>query len=370
MHTPLIRYLVSSPDGDIPVDNDKLNLPLEGDPVETPYRLYFQSIKNFLVSRAYTQLLSAAKENFGREIHSEEISEIIVRTEKHGALYHPASLELILKERRLKFGVLVAVSEEGREWLKKEFSVIQGINAKFKMAYLPKVYFFDEQDTMSFLLEEWFEGYHEFHLSINEKGEQLIKLWEFGKGYKYLSSEQSFEIYRQASKILTLYYDINEFSQIYPWHHAAGDFIARVEDEKIDVRLTTARQYEPYMTFQDKEGINPVIALFYFLLHLTLKMRLDKLDGLGDTVWAEDFCLDATIKGFIEGLRFKNELKNYLGSEDEFLHLLKSFPLEDLKTAYIPLIDLYKGTADYPVITANLDRHVKAFYTILQNFPS
>jgi len=401
MHTPFIRYLVSSPCGDVPVDNDKWDLPLEGDVLKTPYRVYFQSIKNFLASAAaHTQLLSAAKENLGREIRSEEISEIIIRIEKHGALYHPASLELILEESRIKFGLNVAVSEEGKNWLKKEFSVIQNINTNCKMPYLPEVYFFDEQETMSFLLEEWFEGYHEFHLSKTENGDEKLKLWEFGKGYHYLSFEQSFEVYKQASKILTLYYDFKDFSQIYPWHHAAGDFIVKIEDEsnpplppftkgrdlesptlkngnlvgfsggKIDVRLTTARQYEPYMTFQDKEDINPVIALFYFFLNLTIKMRLDKLDGVGATVWAKDFCLEATKEGFIEGLRLKDELKDYLRSEDELIHLLKSFCSEDLKTAYSPLIDLYKQTGDYPVITVNLDKHVEALHTILQNFPS
>jgi|GEM_PF-139175 len=415
MHTPLIRYLVSSPYGDIPVDNDKWDLPLEGDLLKTPYRVYFQSIKNFLVSGAHTQLLSAAKKNLGREIHSEEINEIIIRAEKHGALYHPASLELILEECSLKLGLNIAVSETGRNWLKKEFLVIQNINTKCKLPYLPEVYFFDEQETMSFLLEEWFEGYHEFHLSLTESGKQCIKLWEFGKGYKYLSTEQSFEIYRQASKILTLYYDINDFSQLYPWHHAAGDFIVRIGDknnspspnpshqgrgnkreifyrkrghsalipsplagegkgegyfqEKIDVRLTTARQYEPYMTFQDKESINPIIALFYFLLNLTIKMRLDKLDGVGNTVWAGDFCLEATIKGFLDGLKLKEEFKNYFGSEKEFFNILKSFHSEDLKTAHSPLIDLYNLTGDYPVITANLNSHVEAFHAILQNCP-
>ncbi|MBU4320466.1 MAG: hypothetical protein L6246_10040 [Thermodesulfovibrionales bacterium] len=381
MHTPLIRYLVSSPYGDVPVDTGKLDLSLECDPLKTPYKIYFQSIKDFLDKDKFKLLLKAVSKKYRREVHANEINEIIIRAEKHGALYHPASLELILEECSLKLGLNVAVSETGRNWLKKEFSVVQNINTNCKLPYLPEVYFFDEQETMSFLLEEWFEGYHEFHLSLTESGKQCIKLWEFGKGYKYLSTEQSFEIYRQASKILTLYYDINDFCQIYPWHHAAGDFVVRIGDEnkegkgegyfqdKIDLRLTTARQYEPYMVFQEKEHINPVIALFFFLLNLTIKMRLDKLDGVGDTIWADDICLEATIKGFLDGLRLKEEFKNYFGSEKEFFNILKSFHSEDLKTAYSPLIDLYNLTGDYPVITAKLNSHVEALYTILQNFP-
>ena len=370
MPAPLITYLISSPFGDVPVDADKMHLPLECDPLKTPYKVYFQTIENLIMQDQCSHLLMAADKKCGMGFRSNKIKEIIIRAEKHGALYHPASIELIFEESRVKFGLNVAVSETGRDWLKKEFSVIQDIKKKCNLPYLPEVYFFDEQATMSFLLEEWFEGYHEFHLSMTESGEQVLRLWEFGKGYTYLSEGQRFEIYRQASKILTLYYDMNDFSQIYPWHHAAGDFIAKAEGNGVDIRLITARQYDPYMVFQEKEQMNPVIALFYFLLNLTVRMRLDKLDGVGDTVWAEDFCLEASVKGFLEGLGLKAELKDYFGSEKEFVNILKSFSPEDLKAAYSPLIDIYKGTNDYPVIIANLDGHVEALNAILRNCPS
>ena len=347
-----------------------MHLPLECDPLKTPYKVYFQTIKNLLEHDSFSHLLKAAGKRCGRGVPVHEINEIIIRAEKHGALYHPASIEVILEKSSLKFGLNVAFSETGRDWLKKEFSVIRHIKKKCNLPYLPEVYLFDEQATTSCLLEEWFEGYHEFHLSMTESGEQILKLWEFGKGYTYLSEGQSFEIYRKASKILTLYYDLNDFSQIYPWHHAAGDFIVKAEGDRVNIRLATARQYDPYMVFQEKEQMNPVIALFYFLLNLTVRMRLDKLDGVGDTVWSEDFCLEASVKGFLEGLGFKAELKDYFGSENEFVNILKSFSPEDLKAAYGPLIDIYKGTNDYPVIIENLDRHVEALNAILRNFPS
>ena len=367
MPGPIIQYLVSSPYGDVHADADKLDLPLECDPLKTRYRDYFQSIQTFLEQNKFNTITKAASEQCGRDIRLSEIDKIIIRAEKHGALYHPASIELMLQEQSVKFGVNVAVSVPGRNWLKKEFSTIQDINTKYKLPYLPQVYCFEEQETASFLLEEWFEGYHEFHLSRTESGKQLINLWEFGKGYTYLSDAQSIELYRQASKIITSYYDINDFCQIYPWHHAAGDFIVRIKDEEIDVRLTTARQYDPYMVFHETEDVNPVIAFFYFFLNLTLKMRLDKLDGVGNTVWADDFCLDASVKGFLDGLKLKDGLEACFGSEENCLNILKSFSGEDLKTAYGPLVDRYEGSADYPVITAHLDRHAEALYVTLQN---
>jgi hypothetical protein len=304
-----------------------------------------------------------------REVLLKEIFEIIIRTEKHGVLYHPASVEVILKDSRLKFGLNVAVSDTGRHWLKEEFGVLLKLYSKFALPYLPKVYGYGELNAMSFLLEEWFEGYHEFHISRDEENKQHLKLWDFDHGYKYLSPEQSFEIYKKASQILTLYYDLEDFSQILAWHHAAGDFVTKIEDNKIDVRLTTARKYEPFIGFADSNALNPILALCYFFLNLTIRMRLDKLDGLEEVVWADDTCIDATLIGFFEALQTKENLKTYLNlpEAEDFLSLLQSFTQEELKTIIISLIDQYRDTSDYPVIISNIDKHIDKLSITLQN---
>ena len=344
---------------------------MEGDELKTTYRLYFHAIKDFLSKDEFKPLLFMISKGLGREVQFKEISEIIIRTEKHGVLYHPASVELILKESRLKFGLNVAVSDIGRYWLKEEFGVVHKLHSKFALPYLPKVYGYGELDAMSFLLEEWFEGYHEFHISKDEDGTQRLKLWDFDKGYKYLTSKQSFEIYKKASQILTLYYDLENFSQILAWHHAAGDFVVKLEDEKTDIRLTTARKYEPFIDFVDSNALNPILALCYFFLNLTMKMRLDKLDGLGEVVWANDTCIESTLIGFFEAMRTKGNLKPYLNlaKAEDFLSLLKSFTQEELKTIIVSLIDQYRDTSDYPVITSNIDNHIDKLCIILQNLP-
>jgi hypothetical protein len=417
MNKPPIRYLVSSPYGDIPADENKWDLPLEGDELKTSYRIYFHSIKDFLSQDEFKPFLSSLSQKLGKEIHLKEVNEIIVRTEKHGLLYHPASIEPILKEGRAKFGLNVAISDSGRYWLKEEYGVLQKLHTKFDLPYLPRVYCFSELNALSFLLEDWFEGYHEFHISKDNEGTQRLKLWDFDYGYTYLSSEQSFELYRQASQILTLYYDLSDFSQIFPWHHAGGDFVVKIEDKAIghphpnpppsrgradrgsplsregesisfadkyppstggrglggggiNVRLTTARRYEPFIGFVDEDTLNPILALCYYLLNLTIRMRLDKLDGLGESVWVEDFCVEATVQGFLDALRLKDELRFYFNSEDEFFSILRSFTREDIKTIFSPLIDLYKETSDFIVIRKNLDKHIEELHaTILQIFP-
>jgi hypothetical protein len=368
MTTPVIRNLVSSPHGDVPVDDDKLHYPLEGDPLKTPYIDYFKSIRTFLGKNNFSQLLRTINEQSGINIAMSDIDELIIRAEKHGALYHPASVEVLTTHKRLKFALNVAVTEAGRDALQREFFVLQALHNKFNLPYIPKPYYADELHSMVFLLEEWFEDYHEFHITGTGKNGQQVTLWQYSKGDRLLTRSQSFEIYRQAARILTLFYDLKDFRLIYPWHHAAGDFVVKIaDDEHIDVRLTTVRGYEPFMGRDKDEMVNPAVALFYFLLHLSIQMRIDRLDGVGDVVWADDFCVDATVKGFFQGLALKQDPEDCCGSQGVFMKLLQSFSRDDLRIAFESMIEQYAKTKDSLVIEKHLGRHIDEFYLTLQN---
>lgn len=370
MKKPAIRYFVASPAGDVPVDTGRLDYPLEVDPLKTPYRIYFRAISDFLTKANFQPLLEAVNNRLGTDFDLIALNEIIIRTEKHGALYHPASIECVLADKKVKFCLNVAVTESGRNALKKEFDVLQTLHKQYRLPYIPKPFLLDEADSMVFLLEEWFEDFHEFHIAKSEHGEERLKLWEYGKGDRFLSDKQSFEIYRQIAMILTLYYDIETCRMIFPWHHAAGDFVARIEDETlIDLRLTTTRGYEPFMGPSDEDIVHPALAMFYFLLHLSVQMRLDKLDGVGDIVWAEDKCVDATLAGFFLGIESKKAFRDYFGSHTEFLALLRSFSMDDLATTFKPVVEQYEKTKDFPVIARNLENHIARLYSTLRNYP-
>ncbi len=375
---PEIKFLVASPAGDIPIDEKKLDFPLEGDPLKTSYKTYFDSIKNFLLKNKYSSIISSINKAVRTEIKLNEIQKIIVRTEKHGALYHPASLEIFFNENRIKFGLNVAITETGKDSLKKEFAILEMLLNKFNFKYIPEPYSLDENDAMVFLVEEWFEDYHEFHISEIKDGKSKVKFWEYGKGESLLSNEQSYELYRQSAMILTLYYDVNNFRLIYPWHHAAGDFVAKInlKDEKnqieiknnVSVKLTTVRGYEPFMGSDESGNLNPVIGLFYFLLHLSIQMRLDKIDGTGNIVWADIDCLKATLKGFLEGLESKEDFIENFGSVTDFIRLLKSFNKENLLKTFMPIVENFENTKDFPVINENLEAHVDEFIFTLETF--
>ena len=380
----VIKYLFSAPKGDIPVGADDLQRPFlisagERHPFLT-LGDYFEAIKDFILRDHGRPLTTVLYEQFGVDIGLDSISEILIRTEKHGALYHLASVEVFCGGRSMMMCVSTAVSANGKAWLKHEFDLLKFLNSTFALPHLPAPYFEGDvkvrsdygNESMSMFLTEWFENYHEWHLSTDEKGDkQGICVWDLKNGHWFTSKEQGFEIFRQASKILTLYYGTRDFNQVYPWHHAAGDFIVRSKDGIIDVKLTTARKYEPIMLFSSKDTIDPVVALTYFFLNLSIRMRLDRLDGVGARAWAGGFSVDALIRGFFDGLRIMEAEGRYgLGQVKDLLSLFKGFDQEELAGLFCPLLDMYakEDPGDFSVIQANMGSHTQELYEAIQGF--
>jgi hypothetical protein len=380
----VIKYLFSAPKGDIPVCSDDLQRPFLISPGEShPFLTlgnYFEAIKDFILRDHERSLVTVLRGQLKTDISPDSISKILIRTEKHGALYHLASVEVFSAGLSLKLCVSTAVSENSKAWLRHEFDLLKFLNSTFAFPYLPVPYFEGDvkvhsdhgNESLSMSLTEWFENYYEWHLSMDEKrGKQRICIWDLRNGHRFASKEEGFEIFRQSSKILTLYYDIRGFDQIYPWHHAAGDFVVRAEEGIIDVKLTTARKYEPIMLFSPQDNIDPVVALTYFFLNLSIRMRLDKLDGVGIKTWAYGFSVKALIQGFFEGLGIMDADGRYgLGKVRDLLTLFKGFDREELARLFNPLLDLYakEDPWDFSVIQANLESHVKQLYEAIQGF--
>ena len=65
-----------------------------------------------------------------------------------------------------------------------------------------------------------------------------------------------------------------------------------------------ARQYGPLIGPEDLPWEE---ALFFFLLNLTLRIRLDRLDGVGEIAWADEGCLSSAFDGFFLALEEKVE---------------------------------------------------------------
>jgi hypothetical protein len=246
--------------------------------------------------------------------------------------------------------------------------------------YLPGIYALGEEHfhghdpkgSMLLMLGEWFDDFHEWHLVPDpEGGGQRVCLWDTIQGERLATEEQKREIFRQASRILTLYFDDDDFRHIYPWHHAAGDFIVRTRSGRTDVRLTTARRYEPIMAFPSRDKIHAPVALVTFFLHLGLRMRLDKREGTGEVIWAAEDVLPCVIGGFLQGMEMKEGQGGGLFKGGEIAALLKSFTGDEMMGLMNPLMDHYEreDPADFAMIRRNLSRHAEELHRALQDFP-
>jgi len=361
-----VKYLFSSSEGDVLLDEKTLDRafllnPFEAHPFLT-LRDYFQSIERFILDNP---------------LFPDPIEQILIRSEKHGTLYHVASVEITGHGSRRKFAVSTAFSETRRKLLLHENETMTYLNEQFPYNYIPKVYLASEtlcsnpkgNEIVVMSVSEWLEGCHEWHLTEDQDGKQVVLIWDMEKGNRTASAEEGRSIFREASRILTLYYDPKTFRQIYPWHHAAGDFVVNLAVGAVEVKLTTARNYLPLISFPMKADSNQVTALVAFLLNMTVQMRLDRIGGVGELIWAQEEFVRPCLAGFFGALQtLKNEGRDDWGEGPDLLIFLKRFSTEELHTLYAPLMESYREEKpqDFTIIEKNLEDHIATLWRILQ----
>lgn len=131
------------------------------------------------------------------------------------------------------------------------------------------------------------------------------------------------------------------------------------------------RDYRSIMDDFSSDPVHPMIARVYFFLNLTIQMRLDKLDGVGQTIWVGDFCVHATTQGFLEALRIKADEGMFEPEQiQELLSLLQSLNEDELEKLTDPLMDFYhqENGSDFPIINANLKTHLSQLHGVLRQF--
>jgi len=294
------------------------------------YGSYFSSIHRFCESDGWMWVVQAASDRLSQALTVNDLGTVSIFLEKHGAFYHPARLQVMIKNQPLSFVVNVAVSEDGRKTMPREVSALIRLNQERPFGWFPRVYHYDPTDLPMFS-GDWFERFHEFHLTRTPASRELAMIaWDGSAPPKPLSTNQITSLYRQAAMILTACYDPITSYQIFPWHHAAGDFVVRIEKETATVKLITVRDYQPMTTtapdeFENERALLDGLVLFF--IHLTIRMRLDRIDGVGEVVWAPNDCLAPIIEGFFQGLdlaagisgfpaAFPDGFRAYLGRHD------------------------------------------------------
>jgi hypothetical protein len=331
---------------------------------------YFSSIERFVLQDEGQFLLHALHHSLKRPVRLDEIRRMVIQSEKHGIFHHVCRVDFLLDtDSVVPLAIYTAVTEKGRDSMAHEFETLIRLKQSFSISYLPAVYAMGEcvrpprrQDTkLLFILAEWFEGYHEwhFHRRAGQDGHALC-IWDIQGGHRLASPKERFEIFRQAAKILTLYYDLASSCQIHPWSHAAGDFVVKCSDGDVDVKLSSARGYGPILRFDGTEKFKPLIAFIYFLLDLSIGMRLDRCEGTGEMVWAEKQDLAATIMGFFEGMALKDDAQmGLLGPARDLAVFFEGFAPEEFLKLCLHLKEAYThmDSETLATISQNLESH-------------
>jgi hypothetical protein len=375
-----IHYLFSSNQGDIPVEKAMLERPFVAKPLENhPFltlRDFFEGIRDFVWQNQGQKLARLLKKKQGSPVDPGHIEALVLRYEKYGTLYHVVSVEAGTKKNRWKFALSVAQYLEARETLDREFQLLHRLNKKYEFPYIPRAYFKGirkikkgpHQETFLMALCSWFEGYHEWHFQKLDNHAETALIWDMEKGYHCATKQDVGQIIRQASRILTLYFDPNTFHHIDPWHHGAGDFVVKKKQRAIEVRLITVRGYEPMEAFPADHTLSTREALFLFFLEMTIKMRLDKSEGMGSPLWASPTVIAPVLDGFVEALRLKEkrgDISPFL--VEEFFDHLRRLSEEDLYSKMVQFARKYRHSdpVDFACIHQNLEKHVSDLYKVL-----
>ncbi len=365
----------------IPLRFDAL---LKNDGESVSHADYFQAAQSFLENNSREVIVRAVSRQLGRDVKAPDIEEIRICLQKHGEFYHPARIEIVVYQKPLSLVLNVAISETGRRFIEKEYHHLKRLNTELRFHYLPQVYGFGRSPgsnglNFAMLLGQWFDRYHEFHISIDPADkESKIIVWDDSRGMFFLSAEQTKTLYAQASKILTCYYNLESFEQIFSWHHAAGDFIVKTEEEKLELRLVSVRQYGSIFGNQkDTQAVrsDPELilqALLVFLLNLSIHMRLDRLDGIGEMVWSDRMAGEATLIGFLEALSMKPDLSSLPDSPLAcFIAYLASCSQADLLDLSEAIVKRFNPQMpELTVAKKNLNEHVETLYAAIQQLLS
>ena len=352
-----------------------LTRPSSGDTSETvvSHGDYFDAVSAFLEQDDFKIFSGVLARRLQQAIEPADIREIRIHLEKHGEFYHPARIETDVGGHTIFFVLNVAISDTGKNHISQEFYNLKKLNAEYAGSYLPQVYALGEiatgsRRTFVMLLGEWFEGYHEFHISRNASDNQpKVCVWDEKKGRYYLSRRQTLLLYKQAAGIMTCCYNISTFEHITSWHHAAGDFIVRNDKDDIKVKLITVRGYEPLFQRPDGQasdipGAEQILqALLVFFLKLSIRMRLDRIDGVEELVWLPPEIIQSTVQGVFEALAQEAAHPNLPDRVDScfeyYLSICSEKDLFELSESILPALG--SSAPEISIIKQNLAEHVR-----------
>ena len=367
-----IDLFISRPSGLVPLEGESEELLLPEDPstgtCSLSYGQYLRSIAGRLSAHSFRSVRKVLAKLPGSPPRLESAKKIDLISEKHGALYSVSRLTIHFPDDVLSFAVNTAFSAEQQAFLQLEYRLLRNLFDKFSLPFLPRPFLSGQLNIEGhdlparLFIAEWFENYHEFHLSALSPpdSEERIVVWNRGENPFFLKGYQATELYSQASRILTLCLDTGSFRQIYPWHHAAGDFVVDETRDPLSVRLITARGYRSLLP-RKADANEKMLGSLHFFLNLSIRMRIDRLDGTGKLAWAgPDEFLAGLIRGFSQAWEKKVLEDEELPEAFDIFTLFLQFSLEErLAFAEVAARDGRIEAGEEDFLSVHLPAHVQ-----------
>ncbi len=315
----------------VPVSPAILARPLLEDAGRPHHRLtmghYFAAIDTFLADRFHT-----------------EPAAFSITSIKLGAFYHVARVEHRASGRR--WAINTAFTDHGRRCLAQDAKFLEELYRRRPLVPEPAAHessFVEvagHRYRFDHLLTEWLDDFHEWHGT--DRG---IVLWDTIRGDRLLDTGQIHRLFFGIGRLLALALDPATGRCLTDWHHGAGDFVARPAPLGLEVKLVTVRDFAP-LPVLEPESVLP-LRLFYFLLDASIRVRLDKRNGVGETVWHDDAAMTAAFAGLCRGLA-DQEADGTLpaGTAAGLRDLVSAFTPAELTAACAPLLAWYKTILD------------------------
>ena len=175
---------------------------------------------------------------------------------------------------------------------------------------------------------------------------------------------------------MAYYYNVETFEQIFPWHHAPGDFIVRIENAVPELKLISVRRYDSLFRDlspqknRDQDAELILQALLIFFLSLSIRMRLDRRGGVGEMTWADHRAIPSTLEGFLEGLSLKPQIPLLPDAIDRcFRYYLSVCTKEDVYELSQAMVNEFNPMSpETPIVKQHLDEHVAVLSRTLETF--
>lgn len=332
----------------------------------TTYGDYFTCAHDFLSRDKYVMLTQAARWMTGRSVSPADIDGVGLYLLKHGAFYHPAYITLSIFDRCLALVLNVAVSPQGRQVLPREHGCLLRLANEIPKPFWPKVFGRGKGQTegrlnLTMFLGEWLTGFYEFHLTRQSPAGQLaIEVWDIDAGRHLLRGRPVLDLIRLAAAMLTCAYNPLTFEAIRDWHHAAGDFVIHVAGGQVDMRMISVRDYAPLIRLPEPDLTAVLDGLLLFLITISLRLRLDRQDGIGALAAYPAAVVPAICQGFWHGLQiclaWRKLPHDLLSAAKAYFDAHK---IEQLATLAQAVMDNYPATSDdRPIMQALADEHL------------